>query len=112
MKKIVMIFLACMLCVSFTSVSFAQQKGASEQAREHASDNAIFNRVGDWFATVGKKGAEKEAVLAERKAKRQAKKAEKMGLEGRRLIQANFVNHKMVNQYHHLYLKLAGKDHR
>ncbi len=60
--------------------SFAEKKGtkgASEQAREHASDNAIFNRVGDWFATVGKSGEEKENILAERKTKRAAKKARK-----------------------------------
>ena len=54
-----------------------EQKGANEQAYEHASDNAIFNRVGDWFATVGKSKEEKESILAERKAKRATQKAEK-----------------------------------
>ena len=53
------------------------QKGASEQAYEHASDNAIFNRVGDWFATIGKSEEKREKMLAERKAKRAAKRAEK-----------------------------------
>jgi len=60
---------------------FAQEtvkkKGASPAAYEHASDQAIFNRVGDWFATIGKSPEEKEAILAERRAKRAAEKAEK-----------------------------------
>ena len=52
-------------------------KGASEQARERANDNAIFNRVPDWFATVGKSDEEKEKILAERRAEREAKRLEK-----------------------------------
>lgn len=53
------------------------EKGASEQAYEHASDNAVFNRVSDWFATVGKNKEEKDKILAQRKAKRAAQRAEK-----------------------------------
>jgi hypothetical protein len=53
------------------------EKGASEKAYEHASENAIFNRISDWFATVGKSPEEKEAILTERKAQRAAKRAEK-----------------------------------
>jgi len=53
------------------------EKGASETAQEKASDQAIFNRVGDWFATIGKSNEEKAKVKAERQAKRNSKKAEK-----------------------------------
>jgi len=54
-----------------------REKGASQEAYEHADDNAVFNRVGDWFATVGKSKEEKEKILAERKAERATKRAEK-----------------------------------
>ena len=37
------------------------QKGASERAYEQASDQAVFHRVGDWFATRGKPEKEKKA---------------------------------------------------
>jgi len=55
------------------------EKGASPVAYQHASDEAVFHRVGDWFATIGKSGAEKDQLLAERKAQRMARKAEKNG---------------------------------
>ena len=53
------------------------QKGASAKAYEHASDEAIFHRIGDWFATRGKSETEKKAIIAERKAKRAAARAQK-----------------------------------
>ena len=79
MKKIMVLGLAAMLVLS-AAVSFAAKdevKGASAQAYEHADDNAIFNRVGDWFATIGKSKEEKAKIKAQRKAERQAKRAEK-----------------------------------
>lgn len=75
MKKLGVLFLLGAF-ILVANPGFAQQ-GANEKALEHASDQAIFNRVGDWFATIGKKGAEKEKILAERKAQRTAKRAEK-----------------------------------
>jgi len=79
MKKIAALFLVSVFLIGSMSLCFAQkgQKGASEKAYEHASEEAIFNRVGDWFATVGKSPEEKETIIAERKAKREAKRAEK-----------------------------------
>lgn len=56
---------------------FTAEKGASAKAYEHASEESIFNRIGDWFATVGKSPEEKEKILMERKAERAAKRAEK-----------------------------------
>jgi len=55
----------------------SSSKGASAKAYEHASDEAVFNRVSDWFATRGKSDEEKKAIIAERKAKREAKRLEK-----------------------------------
>ncbi len=81
MKKVTVYVLLVLLFISSSKLCLAAeegQKGASKQAYEHASDNAIFNRVGDWFATLGKSEEEKEKILAERKAKRVAKRAEKM----------------------------------
>ena len=79
MRKIIVLFLVLAFLAGSMSLCFAQmgQKGASEKAYEHASEEAIFNRVGDWFATIGKSPEEKEAIIAERKAKRAAKRAEK-----------------------------------
>ncbi|MBN1869315.1 MAG: hypothetical protein JW847_01890 [Candidatus Omnitrophica bacterium] len=79
MKKFMVLGLAVMLVFS-AAVVFAQQdkgKGASAQAYEHADDNAIFNRVGDWFATIGKSDEEKAVIKAQRKTERAAKRAEK-----------------------------------
>lgn len=50
---------------------------ANVKALEHANDKAIFNRVGDWFATAGKSDEEKVKIKAERQAKRAAKRAER-----------------------------------
>lgn len=75
MRKLLALVLACMMVFSATAVFAA--KGASDTAREKASPQAIFNRMTDWFATVGKSEEEKQQILAERKAKRAAKQAEK-----------------------------------
>jgi hypothetical protein len=82
MKKIMVLALAAMLVFS-AGVSFAAKdgKGASAQAYEHADDNAIFNRVGDWFATVGKSDEEKAKIKVQRKADRAVKRAEKEAKE-------------------------------
>ena len=37
--------------------------------------DTMFDRMGDWFATFGKSGLEKESVLAQRHADRTAKRA-------------------------------------
>ncbi|MCK5178597.1 MAG: hypothetical protein KAR32_03635 [Candidatus Omnitrophica bacterium] len=79
MKKIMVLGLAAMLVFSATVLFAAKDKGkgASAQAQEHADDNAIFNRVGDWFATAGKSDEEKATIKAQRRAERKVKRAEK-----------------------------------
>lgn len=37
-----------------------------------------IDQAGDWFATLGKKGLEKDQILAQRKADRMARYAEKL----------------------------------
>lgn len=79
MKKVVSIAVILSL-IAVSAPAFAEksgQKGASAQAYEHAGDKAIFNRVSDWFATVGRSEEEKGAILAERQAKRDAKALER-----------------------------------
>lgn len=79
MKKIMVFMLVLTMFVGVFSACAAPKgsKGASETAYEHASDEAIFSRVGDWFATRGKSADEKKAILSERKAKRAADKVKK-----------------------------------
>ena len=61
MKKILIITLAVALLISNMPVFAAQgRKGASDKALERASDEAIFHRIGDWFATRGKSEEEKQ----------------------------------------------------
>jgi len=78
MKKIIAIILV--LSFALGVPAFAAQegaKGASATAMEKASDEAVFHRVGDWFATRGKTAEEKKAIIAERKAVRAAQRAQK-----------------------------------
>jgi len=79
MKRIValMVVLALALTVMPAFAAKGGTRGASQQAYDNASDKAVFNRVGDWFATRGKSPEQRQAIIAERDAKRAAKKAEK-----------------------------------
>jgi hypothetical protein len=79
MKRFVCFIVGLFLlsCLNIAYSAEEGQKGASSKAYEHASENAIFNRITDWFATVGKSKEEKEAILADRKAQRAAKRAQK-----------------------------------
>jgi len=78
MRRILTAVIVISLILTSVPVFAAQgRKGASDRALERASDEAIFHRVGDWFATIGKSEEEKEAIIAERKAKRAAKRVQK-----------------------------------
>ncbi|MGE5279116.1 MAG: hypothetical protein ACM3L6_00020 [Deltaproteobacteria bacterium] len=77
MKRRIAGILVALFLASGVPAFAQQQKGASAAAYEHASDQSVFNRVGDWFATVGKSDQEKQQVLAERKARRTADKMKK-----------------------------------
>lgn len=70
-------FLSTLIASSVSAESEPPQKGASAQAYEHASEHSIFNRVGDWFATIGKSKSERQDIRQERKAKRALLQAEK-----------------------------------
>lgn len=81
MKKLAVVVFALMLTAVFADMASAQvkpqQKGPSAMAYEKASEESALNRAGDWFATRGKSDQEKQAILAERKAKRAAEKVKK-----------------------------------
>ena len=84
MRKLVVVLLA-LVFLAGTVDCFAQKaKGASKRAQERASDEAVFHRVGDWFATVGKSKEEKEKIVQERKAQRAVKRAEKEAEKARK----------------------------
>ncbi|MFC1576035.1 hypothetical protein ACFL3J_00020 [Candidatus Omnitrophota bacterium] len=88
MKKFVVILIALSLVmVSMPAFAAKGQRGASTTAYEHASDDAIFHRVGDWFATVGKSDTEKKAIIAQRKAKRAAARAQKKAEQQKRKME-------------------------
>ncbi len=77
-KTSIAIFLSLFIVIALPVFSAEEgKKGASSKAYEHASENAVFNRVGDWFATVGKSKEEKTKILEERRAERAVKRIEK-----------------------------------
>ena len=52
--------------------------GTATPAWASSANDTAIDRVGDWLATVGKSGTEKDAAIAQRKATRTAKRAEEM----------------------------------
>ena len=81
-RVLLVILLMMALSFSTSAVLAGGEKGASASAYEHASDESVFNRVGDWFATIGKTEEEAAAIRAERAATRAAKRAEKEAAKG------------------------------
>lgn len=74
--RIVMWTLLAGLISSSTPVLAADggQSGASVSAYQHASDEAVFTRIGDWFATLGKSGFERDSILVQRRTARVARR--------------------------------------
>lgn len=92
----------CLILVLSPVIAFAADegtKGASSKAYEHASDQAVFHRVSDWFATVGKSKEEKKKIKAERKAKRAAKKLKKKSKKEAHEINQNSEEKKKKMKY-------------
>jgi membrane-bound lytic murein transglycosylase B len=79
MKRVFGFFLACCFCLT-AAASFAAseaKQSASPAASQNADDESMLNRMGDWFATMGKSAEEKAKILRERKMKRATERAEK-----------------------------------
>ncbi len=76
MKKLAILLLVVAFAVT-TVPAFAAIKGPSAMALEKASNDSMVDRVGDWVATRGKSPEEAQAIVADRKAKRLAAKAQK-----------------------------------
>ncbi len=53
------------------------QSGANMPASQQASHEAMFDRFGDWFATLGKSGFEKDSILAQRRTARVASRTQR-----------------------------------
>jgi hypothetical protein len=78
MKKLITMVVVLSFAVAIPV--FAQQrdlKAPNARAYEKADERSALNRVGDWFATVGKSPEEKQMIIAERGAKRAAAKLQK-----------------------------------
>jgi hypothetical protein len=71
MKKLLIVVMALMFAVSAVPVDTAHAAAAQ------AYSETAFDRVGDWFAVLGKEGVERDRVLLERKAERVARHAER-----------------------------------
>jgi len=65
-----MILILSLTLIGMPAFAAQGRRGASDRAYQQASDESVFVRAGDWFATRGKTAEEKKAVLAERKTKR------------------------------------------
>ena len=79
MKEFLMI-MAVLVLASTSSPSLAaekDEKGPSQSAYEHASERSVFNRIGDWFSTVGKSEEEKGRIMEERKARRSSRRTDR-----------------------------------
>lgn len=100
MKKVLVFLLISTLFIGILPTFAAQgRKGASDRALERASDEAVFHRVGDWFATRGKTKEEKEAIIAERKTKRAATRAQKEAEKKKKMAEKQLrKKEKMMNK--------------
>jgi len=65
------------LIVQLIIVGFPASVQAKSKAYTINKDDTMFDRFGDWLATVGKPGKEKNLIKKERRAKRKIKKARK-----------------------------------
>lgn len=83
MKRLIVIVavFSFSLLLGIVQAEEVREKGASQTARQQTSDRAIFNRVTDWFATVGRSEEEKERILEERQARRLERQAEREARE-------------------------------
>ncbi len=53
------------------------QSGASMSASQRASDENVLTGIGDWFATLGKSGLEKDSILVQRRTARVARQTQR-----------------------------------
>lgn len=81
MKKLITLVLV--LAFALSTPVFTPVTWAASDASELAHDNVI-DKVGDWWATKGKADQEKQAILAERKTARVAKRAEKQAAKAKK----------------------------
>ncbi|MBD3379623.1 MAG: hypothetical protein GF408_04075 [Candidatus Omnitrophica bacterium] len=97
MKAVIIFAVILMAFGTVDGIAAPGEKGASSTAMEKASDEAVFHRIGDWFATIGKSDQEKQEIIGERKAKRAAERADRQAERAREKArrQAEKANRKM-----------------
>ena len=54
----------------------------SAMAGSDVSQDSVVDKAGDWFATLGKSGADKDQILIQRRTERIAKRMQKAVKEG------------------------------
>jgi Skp family chaperone for outer membrane proteins len=78
MKKLSALIIVSLFALTSLAIAAPEgEQGAADEALKCANDQAVFNRIPDWFATVGKSAEEKEKIMAEKKALRTQKRADK-----------------------------------
>ena len=77
MRKLVVIAVLACFALSFAPAVTSYAQGKSAISAKELTDDSAIDKVGDWFATRGKSDAEKQKVLAQRKANRVAARAQK-----------------------------------
>jgi len=77
MKKL--LALAVLVCFALSAVPALEAcaQGKSTVSSKELTDDSVVDKVGDWFATRGKSDAEKQKLLAQRKANRVVARAQK-----------------------------------
>jgi hypothetical protein len=55
---------------------------ASALAASDVSQDSVVDKAGDWFATLGKSGSEKDQILIQRRSERIAKRMQKAVEDG------------------------------
>jgi hypothetical protein len=72
MKRFWTLLTVCVALVA-PAASQAAYDAATDLEQDRAAQGNVLDRIGDWFATVGKPEAEKDRIKAERQADRLAK---------------------------------------
>jgi hypothetical protein len=68
--------------ITAIAIALALAGGTTASAAQAVGDDTAIDRMGDWFATLGKEPAEKEVILAKRRAERNLKRTGEAAREG------------------------------
>ena len=86
----IFIIVVCLCLMNVSVLVSAQQKNSGGYSTgaysELGNNDSFFDRLSDWFATVGKSGEEKAVIKSQRRAIRKIKDAQKMTEQKKKTI--------------------------